>query len=80
MQAWHFRWSALKSRVFPRALRRVSGGAQAESSCGGGKRREGKKLTGIVGDRPRQTEPEELPKGDGLKDGVGAAMEVAELR
>jgi len=28
-------------------------------------------LTRVVGDRARQAEPEELPKGDGLKDGVG---------
>ena len=33
-------------------------------------------LTRVVGDRARQAEPEELPKGDGLKDGVGTAVEV----
>ena len=40
----------------------------------GGKR---EKLTGVVGERARQAEPEELPEGDGLKDGVGTPVEVA---
>ena len=34
-------------------------------------------LTRIVRDRARQAEPEELPKVDGFKDGVGTAMQVA---
>ena len=33
-------------------------------------------LTRVVGDRARKAEPEELAKGDGLKDRVGTAVEV----
>jgi hypothetical protein len=33
-------------------------------------------LARVVGDGGRQAQPEKLPEGDGLKDGVGTAVEV----
>lgn len=37
----------------------------------------GQKLTGVVGDRAGQAEPEELPQGVGLANRVGAPVKVA---
>ena len=34
-------------------------------------------LAGVVGDRAGQAQPEELPEGDGGKDGMGTPVEVA---
>jgi len=35
-------------------------------------------LTGVIGDWAGQAQPEALPEGDGGKDGMGTAVEVAD--
>src|SRR5271157_2812468 len=71
-----FRWGDAKVGAFSRALHRQNGGADGELSCYRARRAGREELTRVVGDRARQAEPEELPEGDGLKDGVGTAVEV----
>ena len=75
-QFGRFRQRDAKVEVFSRALRRWAvgraGGAQLFRGPAGGR----KELTGVVRDGGRQTEPEKLAEGDGLKAGMGTAREV----
>ena len=68
--------SLAKVGVFSGAVRRGDWGG-AEAGCWGRSGRGRQKLTGVVGGRPRQAEPKDLPEGNGLTDGVGTAVEVA---
>jgi hypothetical protein len=61
-----FKNSSPGERRCPRRAKLLWGQAAAEES-----------LTGVVGDGARQAEPENLPEGDGGKDGVGTTVEVA---
>ena len=71
-----WRWGEAKVGAFSRAVRRWGGGADAKLNCAVAQRERRASLTGVVGGRARQAGPEELPKGEGGKDGVGPAVKV----